>query len=304
MSRIESVATAASRRRLFPRGALRLADDAIERCLASVNRTASELDLLVNAGVYRDDNLAEPALAAMIQEDVGANPGHPPRERSHGTFSFDVVNGGAGAVTAVELVDGLIASKTVELGVVVASDSNPGNVEHFPFPAAGGAVLLGPSAPGAGFLAFDSETFPEFSASYESALVWRPSHHLFGLREGGSNVLELEIREDFAAHAVTSAEAALGRFLGSHGLAARDVDLLVASTYPRNFASDLARRLGISPDAVSVPEEPFEGAHTAGILASLEPAFRSRRLASAKNVLFVGVGAGITVATALYRHPR
>ncbi|MGY4651210.1 hypothetical protein ACVWWN_005006 [Mycobacterium sp. URHB0021] len=32
-----------------------------------------DVNLLINAGIYRDRSLAEPALAAMIQEDIGAN---------------------------------------------------------------------------------------------------------------------------------------------------------------------------------------------------------------------------------------
>jgi 3-oxoacyl-[acyl-carrier-protein] synthase-3 len=303
MACIESVATAASRRRLLSRGALRLADDALAQCLDQAGRKAAELDLLVNAGLYREKNLAEPALAAMIQEDVGANPGHPPREHAHGTFSFDVANGGCGVVTAFELVDGLIGSRTVELGAVVASDSNPGSVEHFPFPAAGGAVLLRPGESGTGFLAFDSETFPEFSASFESALVWRASHHVLPLSAGGQNVLEITCRDEYAARAVDCAETVLGRFLDTRRLVPGDVDLLVASTFPRTFAADIARRLGLPAGCVALPDEPFEGAHTAGVIASLEPAFRSGRLSRARHVLFVTVGAGITVATALYRHP-
>ena len=106
---------------------------------------AGDIDLLVNAGIYREDNLAEPALAAMIQEDIGANPGHPPREGAHGTFSFDVANGGCGVLTALELLDGFVRSGTIQTGLVVASDSDPGASESFPFPAVGGAMLVRPA---------------------------------------------------------------------------------------------------------------------------------------------------------------
>lgn len=303
MAYIESVATATSRRRVLSSGALRLADDALARCIEQAGHEPAELDLLVNAGIYREKNLAEPALAAMIQEDIGANPGHPPREHAHGTFSFDIANGGAGVVTAIELIDGLIGSRTVQLGAVVASDSNPGNVEHFPFPAAGGAVLLHPGNGGAGFLGFDSGTFPEFSASFESSLVWHPSRHVLPFSPGGENVLELTVRDDFAARAVDCAEVVLRRFLDTQRLTPDDVDLFVASTFPRTFAADVGRRLSIPAERIARPDEGFEGVHTAGVIAALEPAFRSGKLLHARHVLFASVGAGITVATALYRHP-
>ena len=54
--------------------ALHLAVAAAKSCLHEARRDADALDLLVNAGIYRDSNLGEPALAALIQEDIGAIP--------------------------------------------------------------------------------------------------------------------------------------------------------------------------------------------------------------------------------------
>ena len=36
------------------------------------------MDMLINAGVYREDSMGEPALAALVQEDIGANLGRSP----------------------------------------------------------------------------------------------------------------------------------------------------------------------------------------------------------------------------------
>ena len=46
-------------------GSLELADTAARACLARAHRTADELDLLINAGVYHDRILSEPAFAAL-----------------------------------------------------------------------------------------------------------------------------------------------------------------------------------------------------------------------------------------------
>jgi 3-oxoacyl-[acyl-carrier-protein] synthase III len=80
--------------------ALHLAVKAAKHCLHKAGRSAHDVDLLINAGIYRDRNLAEPALAAMIQEDIGANP-EDPHQQAHGTFSFDVSNGSCGILTAL-----------------------------------------------------------------------------------------------------------------------------------------------------------------------------------------------------------
>ena len=54
--------------------ALHLAVAAAKTCLQRAGREPDDVDLLINTGIYRDKNLAEPALAALIQEDIGANP--------------------------------------------------------------------------------------------------------------------------------------------------------------------------------------------------------------------------------------
>ena len=97
---IEASATATAHQRPFAPGALKLADAAARSCLERAGRTAEELDLLINAGVYHDKILSEPAFASLIQEDIGANPDQP-AGAGHGTFSFDVSNGACGLLTGI-----------------------------------------------------------------------------------------------------------------------------------------------------------------------------------------------------------
>lgn len=301
-SRIEAVAVAHPRGP-FAKGARRLADRAALACLARAGREAQDVDLLINAGVYREDNLAEPALASMIQEDIGANPGHPPRHGSHGTFSFDIANGGAGVLTALQLLDGFIRSRAIRNGLVVASDSGPAKTASFPFPARGGAVLLCPSAEGDGFVDFAFETFGEREAGLDAAVGWHEvtSRSLFS---HGANVLDISQGETYPTRAVDCASDAARRYLARHGLEAHSVDLAIFSQSPPGFAERVRERLGLAPSTVPALPEGFENAHTAGIIAALEGAVRSGQFASAKHVLFVAVGAGIVVGLALYRQAR
>ena len=124
--------------------ALRLAVNGGSRlAFAKPGANPHDVDLLVNAGVYRDRNLGEPALAAMIQEDIDANP-EDPHAGSHGTFSFDVVNGSCGMLTALQIVDGFLQiDGRFDCALIVASDADPGHgmSEHFPFSPAGAAAL-------------------------------------------------------------------------------------------------------------------------------------------------------------------
>ena len=294
---IEATATATTHHGPFGAGALKLADAAANSCLERADRTADELDLLVNAGVYHDKTMNEPALASLIQEDIGANPVHPPGA-GHGTFSFDISNGACGLLTGIHLVDGMLASGTVELGMVVASDTNPepGVSEGFGFPAVGGAVLLSADDSRAGFTAFQFATFPEFAELFHSYVDWQEDARR-GLVHHGRNILTVEIAESFTARALDCAESTAREFAAAKALDLGEVDLLVATASVPGFAAGLAARLGVSAERVAQLPDGLAGAHTAAPAVALE----SGRLASSRTALFVSAGAGITVAVALYR---
>src|SRR6266567_222880 len=124
--------------------ARRLADAAVQRCLELAGREPGDVDMLINTGVYREDNMGEPALAALIQEDIGANLGQPP-VGGHGTFSFDLANGTCGVISAIQLESGLLRSGVIKRGLIVSSDvhPNPKDSGATPFQPTGGAMLLG-----------------------------------------------------------------------------------------------------------------------------------------------------------------
>lgn len=291
--RIEAVATATPHGRLLGRGALHLTDVAARECLHRAHHRADELDLLINVGIYKDYNTAEPALAAIIQEDIGANPGSPPALGHHGTFSFDLANGGCGVITAAELIAGLLGNGSSKLGMIVAGDSDPSprTSRNFPFAPAGGAMLL--AAGERGFARFLTRTFPRHASMFEAALRWDPRA---GILHRGRNVVEIKAAPELVEACLDSAESVARELVDG-----TEIDLLVTSQYPPNFGSRLAHRLGLAPERVpKVPAE-LASAHTAGPLAALEAAIRSGRLAGARDVLFVTVGAGLTVAAALYR---
>ena len=138
-------------------------------CLRAADVPPNDVDVLLNAGIYRDRNLGEPALAALIQEDIGANLGDPP-VGGHGTFSFDVANGSAGVLTALQIADGLLATRIATWVLVVAGDANPGHrmARNFPFAPVAGALLCGWSESPAGFMRFASASFPDLAEEWTS----------------------------------------------------------------------------------------------------------------------------------------
>jgi len=282
-------------------GARRLADIAARHCLDDAGRSAGEVDMLVNAGVYRERGLGEPALAALIQEDVDLNA--QPRDNAHGTFSFDIDNGACGFLTAVDLLRGFLLANAIDLGMAVASDSPPGplHTRGFPYAEAGGAALLARDDTAEGFVDLRFVTFPEYAGLLEGVWEWRPRRRIRPGGAPGSNRLAVLERPAFRDRAVDCAYDVTHAFLDASGVSPRDVDLLVAAPEPR-FADPLATRLGIDENRVLHLGEQLGRAHTAAPVAAIDVARRQGRWQDAHTVLVVAAGSGITVATALYRH--
>jgi 3-oxoacyl-[acyl-carrier-protein] synthase III len=290
--------------------ARRLADDAVRRCLALAGKEPGEIDMLINTGVYREDNMGEPALAALIQEDIGANLDLP--GGGHGTFSFDLFNGACGVISAIGLESGLLRSGVIKLGAIVASDVCPRGTDggSVPIQPAGGAMLLRWDESVAGFTDFHSETFPEYQDLFASGLVWQERRGLRGAmraslrgpaRAAGQSRMVIDARPGYTDRLVDCAEEATRHFLHRLGMNIGDIDLLVPAPAWAGFLDPLWMRLGIPGDRVAYTPEDLDGAHAAGPIAALQAAIKTGRLGESRNTLMVTAGAGITVSLALYR---
>ena len=273
-------------------GAVGLADAAARICIDRAHRAPDDVQLLINVGVYLDRNISEPAIASLIQEDIAANV-EPKPGGGQGTFSFDVRNGACGLLTGVELIDGLLASGTIEVGMVVATDADPepGVTEGFGFPALGGAVILSSDGARPGFTRFRSATFPEYADLFSSAIDWRAENG------DGRNVLTVKIADDYPARVLECAEMTTRELAAADGLDLGDVGALFAAASTPGFGRALAERLGIPPDRVASLPSGLDRAHTASLTATLE----SLALADAGTALLVCAGAGVTVTAAVYR---
>lgn len=270
--------------------ALRLAVDAARGALERTGRHPSDVQLLINAGLFRDRNLGEPALAPLIQEDLGANP-EDPHPGHRGTFSFDVANGACGVLSALQVADRFLRARSVDTVLVVTSDADPGHglAPEFPFDPAGGALLCSWSEDRPGLGSFRWHTSADRGQLFRATVG----------ECGGGNVLAVREQPEFAPEAGRTAAVASLEVLEHHGLEAADVDLVVANPDRDAFGEAFSSETGIPRDRV-VSAGPR--LHTVGFVAALELASASGRLASSRTVLFVSGGAGVTAGAALYRH--
>ena len=277
------------RRPPFRRSALKMADEACRTAIEHAGLAAGDIDLLINAGVYHDRNLGEPALAALIQEDVGINP-EDPHVGSHGTFSFDVANGGCGVLTALQVADGFLRSGTIEHALVVAGDTNPGHgmAPAFPFAAASAAIVCqwvdGPT----GLAGFGWDSAPDESELFRARVGF----------EGGRNLLHIEQDPDFGSRAAAWAGKTANSLLADLDLRPAEIDLVVANPMTPAFVEGLSAHLGIEIERFARAEG-AERVHTAGLLVALAAAQEQGRLGEARRILLVSAGAGIVTGAAV-----
>lgn len=271
--------------------ALGLAVAASRDCLRRAGLDPHELDLVVNAGIYRDRNLGEPALAALIQDDIGANP-EDPHAGAHGTFSFDIANGACGMLNALQIVDGFMRSRAVRLALIVASDADPGHgmSERFPFSAAGAACLC----------RWTDEDYGLSPVSWSNTEDGTGDAQSFTATVGfadSRNVLRFGQADDMDERLVTAATSAVCACLEAQSARLADVALIVAAPARHEYRTLLRDRLRVPIDKITVADD--QHMHTAALAAGFER--QAETLAAGTQILFVVAGAGTTGGAALYR---
>lgn len=270
-----------------------LAVRAAKTCLQLAGRDPDELDLVVNAGIYRDRNIGEPALAALIQDDIGANP-EDPHAGAHGTFSFDIANGACGVLTALQIIDGFLRTHTIDRALVVASDADPGHglSERFPFSPAGAALLC----------AWTDDDHGLGSVSWVNANDVPNDTEVFSATVGFAdmrNVLRFGQSPAIDEHFAGAAAEAARMCLDTESLRVSDIDLIVAAPAWPGYRVTLSSRLGVPIEQITVADD--QHMHTAALPAAFERG--TERLPTGARALLVVAGAGVTAGAALYRQP-
>lgn len=286
-TRIDSVAVVAGN--VVHHSARKLADDAVRDALAAAAIEPADVDLLVNAGLFHDRMLGEPALAALIQEDAGVNPEDPHGE-GHGTFSFDVANGSAGVLSALQIADGFLRAGTIRHAVIVAGDANPGHgmAPDFPYDPVGAALVCGWNPSDSGLAGFRWMTVADAPARPRAVVQL----------EHGRNRLLVHEDDAFVVAAAACAGKVVVELLDEYGLRHDDVAAVAAAPFDAAFIDELVPHIGVAPDRFVRPG-PTPRFHTAGLIAAMDEVASRAPAPGGEWVLLVAAGAGISAGAAL-----
>lgn len=293
--RIDSVAIAPAGQSARP-GSIQLATQAATACLDRSDLDRAALDLIVHAGIYRDDFLSEPAVAALVAGELGIN-GDAQSPNGPKTLAFDVLNGPVGFLNACHVATGMIgAGKTAHAMVVASEIENNTPESGYPLHGiteTGSALLLTPSDGAEGFGRFVFGHYPE----YAGALTTYTQQHQ------GRTWLRIDRDPNLTAVYLNCLGSAVKELLVLEGLEPADVALVFPPYLSGTAIGELAARIGIPRSRFidlyddGMVTDPF----TSSLPYAVEHA-RQRGLARSGDVaLIVTVGSGVEVGCTTYR---
>lgn len=281
-------------------GSVALQTEAARRCLGSSGTDAAAVGLMINVGVYRDENIVEPAMATLVQQRLGLNAdpidagaGGP------GTFSFDIANGSCGFLNAVQVAAAYLTLNPGRRALILAGDDHPSKASHdeFPYTPAGAAALLA-SVPGEETGGFSPVHHACGPADYHGLDGFNDiSRHAGDGRRRVSIERDGEYHDRLLAFAVTT----VNEFLERHAVA-RNAVKLVASNPSPDFMANLAAGTGIPTGGMVDAHAVHGDTHTASVLTGFHEGIHRGLVHPGDLVLFVCAGSGLSVSCALYRH--
>jgi 3-oxoacyl-[acyl-carrier-protein] synthase-3 len=290
------------------RGVLDLTAEAGLRCLSTAGVELSAVDILIYTGVYRDQNILEPAVVHLVQERMGLNLDPDFGDRRTRTLSFDIFNGECGFLNAVQAGGSMLANGAagdpattgdhVGRVLVVAGDSSPSGQpdETFPFVHGGGAALL----------RWDSALHTGFGP-----VAYRSDATTGSGIEGGSHTLaefdhrnrsSIVVAPSYAADALALGADLARAHLDAQGVSPDDVDVVVATRPEPDFGAKLASAIGAQRAVEAAGRFTVAGdTHSASPVFGFDAAAAAGVITPGSGVLFCTVGAGLTAACSFYR---
>lgn len=276
-----------------PRSAIDLAGRAARSCLSSSGLDPAELGLVIYAGVYREDFLAEPAIAALVARELGANEDI---DNPHGpkTFAFDVLNGPVGFLNACQVGVQMLGAGKAEHAMVVAAEIENNRVHRerplYGIGETGSAVILTNSEDDSGFGRFVFHHHAEYGATLETYLQ----------QANGVSWLQIDRDPNLTAYYLDCIPAAVEELLKLDELERSQI----AAVFPPHLSpperAELAARLDI-PLSRFVDHAAGFDPFSSSLPYGLEYARRHGQVNPGDIGLIVSVGSGIEVGCATYR---
>ena len=277
-----------------PGDAISMLTAASRSCLNHSRYARNEIELVINAGVYRNDFLSEPAVAALVAGNLLADD----PDQSSGAarmLAFDLTNGALGALEACFVASQMIASGKVRMALVMAAEievnKGLGPDRALGLEETGSAMILDGSAddgPGFGSFLFESYTRHLHSFASHSAVT------------EGRTSLSFERNESFEASCIDCIIKTVDRLLQQEGLDRQKLAVALPPFPSSTFVLRLADALEIPHDRMVRPPAGAKDLYTSSLAFAIDDVRRRHRVRPGDVGLIIGIGSGIQVGCATY----
>lgn len=289
--RIESVGTAAAS---VQNETLALSEAAAEVCISRSSYSREDTDLLIYAGVYRDEFLSEPALASIIAGKLKINDTIETQQDKK-TFAFDLFNGAVGFLNACQVSAEMIHAQKIRRALVITSEIENNNVsrpdELLGIAETGSAVMLDESADGK--TGFGNFVFKYGGEYLESLSAYTQQEH-------GKTWIHRDQSAAIEEYYLRLIDEAVAELLKSEQLDLSRIKVVMPPQISPAFSGKLSEALHVEPERVVTIARAEADLYT----SSLPYAFayvQEHQLVEPGDIgLIISAGSGLQVGCATY----
>jgi 3-oxoacyl-[acyl-carrier-protein] synthase III len=271
-----------------------MATEAVRRLMAARGLGPDDVDALIVATVTPD--MLFPATACLVQDQVGLR----------NTWGFDLSAACSGFLYGLTTAAQLVASGAHRRVILTGSDLMSAIIDPLDrttavlFGDAAGAVLLEPAEPGYGLLDF----YHRVDGSGRDDLLMpaggclRPASHEtvdareHYLRQNGKTVFKFAVSQ--MAESITT-------LLQRQRLAPSDIAMVIPHQANQRILDATADRLGLPKERMASVIARYGNTTAATLPLALEDALLAGKIGRGDLVVFVAVGAGLTIGASLVR---
>ena len=275
------------------RDVVTMGTEAVMDCLSRSTHNRRDLELVLYCGVYRNQFISEPAIAALIAEQADLNADVLPNSEKR-TLALDLSNGALGFLNSCKIATEMIRVGRYATAMVIAAEvennavTNPSKLLNLRETAS--AVILDAADGNTGFQDFGFEYFTDYSDSFMTHI---------GVRNG-AGYLEIRGREDLEGHLLNCIPVAVQRLLHRHQRKISDIKAFLPPQVSFSFVQKLARHMGVSEhQMVSVPPG-CDDLFTSSLVFAMHYAQQQRLFDTGDTGIVIAAGSGVQVGCASY----
>ncbi len=274
-----------------PATTMEMIGQATRDCLRDAGRHASDVELLIHAGVYRTGFIAEPAIAAIAAGEFGFDGA---TASSGNVLAFDLGNGGLGLLDACRVACSLISAREVGNAIVVASEAEEREcgIGAARVARCGSALFLeaDPSAQ-RGFLGFHSR---QVGDGMDPFSAWAEQRGGCSFIRGADRTL---LYDRYVAHL----PRVVSELLEAIGVAHESIRRVVLPWLPEPVVGRVQRSWPVLGDRVVVPHPANADLFTSALPFGLRRVQTEGLVATGDLVILTAAASGAQVGAALYR---